>query len=301
MFLTGLHILLTYTCNYECDHCFVWGSPRQTGTFTLAQLEEVFRQAKDVNTIREVYFEGGESFLYHPVLTEAVSRAKKLGYWTGIVSNGYWATGTEDAWVWLQPLVAAGLDRLELSEDTYHGDDLNGSNGHPALAAAQELFLDNLTITVDPPAEQRDPDAEPGMPLLGGDVMYRGRAAEVLVEGLPRQPWTTFAGCPYENLVHPSRLHLDPFGNLHVCQGIVVGNIFEQSLKEIVAGYDPESHPIVGPLVRGGPAELVRKFGLEHEDGYVDACHLCYSARQELRPQFAAELAPDQMYGVVEG
>ena len=109
MFLTGLHILLTYTCNYECDPCFGWGSPRQTGTFTLAQLEEVLRQAQEVKTIREVYFEGGEAFLYHPVLTEAVSRAKKLGYWTGIVSNGYWATGTEDAWMWLQ---TAGRGRI---------------------------------------------------------------------------------------------------------------------------------------------------------------------------------------------
>ncbi len=64
MNLTGLHILLTYQCNYECDHCFVWGSPAQTGVFTLAQLEDVFQQALDLGTIREFYFEGGEAFLY---------------------------------------------------------------------------------------------------------------------------------------------------------------------------------------------------------------------------------------------
>jgi len=29
MKLSSLHVLLTYQCNYECDHCFVWGSPRQ--------------------------------------------------------------------------------------------------------------------------------------------------------------------------------------------------------------------------------------------------------------------------------
>ena len=27
MKLSGLHFLLTYRCVYECDHCFVWGSP----------------------------------------------------------------------------------------------------------------------------------------------------------------------------------------------------------------------------------------------------------------------------------
>ncbi len=34
MKLTGLHLLLTYKCIYECDHCFVWGSPRQTHSLT---------------------------------------------------------------------------------------------------------------------------------------------------------------------------------------------------------------------------------------------------------------------------
>jgi MoaA/NifB/PqqE/SkfB family radical SAM enzyme len=300
MVITGLHILLTYTCNYECDHCFVWGSPWQTGTFTLDRLEEVFRQAREVPSIREIYFEGGEAFLYHPILVEAVGRAKKLGYWTGIVTNGYWATGAEDAWLWLQPLVARGLDKLEISDDTYHNDDRGGKDDHPALATAKELFLEASTITVDPPAGAREETA-PGLPLTGGDVMYRGRAAEKLVEGLPRQPWKNLVDCPYENLLHPERIHLDPLGNLHICQGIVVGNLFERPLKEIIAEYDPQAHPIVGPLLEGGPAQLVQTYGLDHESGYVDACHLCYSARQALRSQFPAELRPDQMYGVVGG
>lgn len=300
MVLTGLHILLTYTCNYECDHCFVWGSPWQTGTFTLAKLDEVLRQAQEVPSIREIYFEGGEAFLYHPILVEAVGRAKKRGYWTGIVTNGYWATRVEDAWMWLQPLVAMGLDKLEVSDDTYHSDDYGGANGHPALAAARELFLDASIITVDPPAGVRE-ERSPGLPLTGGDIMYRGRAAENLVEGLPRQPWTNLVECPYENLVHPGRIHLDPFGNLHICQGVVVGNLFERPLKEIAAEYDPQAHPIVGPLLEGGPAQLVQKYGLDHESGYVDACHLCYRARQALRSRFPAELGPDQMYGVIGG
>ena len=44
MELTGLHLLLTYQCNLECDHCFVWGSPWQSGTMTLQNVRE--RQAK---------------------------------------------------------------------------------------------------------------------------------------------------------------------------------------------------------------------------------------------------------------
>lgn len=301
MELEGLHILLTYTCNYECDHCFVWGSPWQTGTFTMDKLDEVFRQAKQVGSIREIYFEGGEAFLFYPILLEAITRAKQNGFWTGVVTNGYWATRTEDAWLWLKPLATSGLDQLDVSCDTFHGDEESTISDHPALLAARELSLQNDTLTLDPPVAARDPDqAEPGLPVIGGGVMFRGRAAEQLVNGLSRQPWQTFTSCPYENLTDPGRVHLDPFGNLHLCQGIVMGNLFEKPLTEILDEYDPQAHPIVGPLLRGGPAELVATYGLEHDEGYVDACHLCYRAREAMRSRFPAELRPDQMYGVTE-
>ncbi len=64
-----------------------------------------------------------------------------------------------------------------------------------------------------------------------------------------------------------------------------------------MAGYDPDAHPIVGPLLAGGPAEIVRRYGLAHEAGYADHCHLCYRMRCALRARFPEVLTPDQMYG----
>ena len=299
MKINGLHILLTYACNLECDHCFVWGSPWQTGVLTMAQIEDVYKQAKDVEGIEEIYFEGGEAFLYYPVLVEAVGRAKQLGFSTGIVTNGYWATGLEDAWLWLRPLAAAGLDRIEISCDLFHGEEAEFTDGHPAITAAKQLGINTGTIAIDPPTGYRDPGEQPpGETLTGGGVMYRGRAAEKLAAGLPRQPWASFTECPYEDLVDPGRIHLDPLGNLHLCQGISMGNLFEQPLKSLLEEYNYKDHPITGPLVDGGPAELVNRYELVHEPGYVDACHLCYSAREALRARFPAELGPEQMYGV---
>lgn len=298
MHLTGLHILLTYQCNYECDHCFVWGSPWQSGVFTLAQLEEVYQQAVDLGTIRDIYFEGGEAFLYYPILVKAVARAKAWGFWTGIVSNAYWATSVEDALAWLQPLVEASLDRLDLSSDLFHSDKTETPEAGNGLAAANQLGLEASTICIDPPTGYRDPTQfEPGTPVTSGGVMYRGRAAKQLVEGLPHQSWQSFTSCPYENLANPSRVHLDPLGNLHLCQGLVMGNLFEQPLQQIVQEYDPLTHPVVGPLLEGGPAYLVQRYGLDHQPGYVDACHLCYMARQALRDCFPGALGPNQMYG----
>jgi hypothetical protein len=112
------------------------------------------------------------------------------------------------------------------------------------------------------------------------------------------QPWRQFTECPYEDLREPGRVHLDPFGNVHICQGILIGNILRTPLKQICETYDPASHPITGPLLEGGPAGLVRRYDLGHEDGYADACHLCDEARRALRARFPEILQPDQVYGV---
>ena len=127
--------------------------------------------------------------------------------------------------------------------------------------------------------------------------MYRGRAA-VKLSGRARQhPWSEFTACPHEDLREPGRVHVDPLGNLHICQGIIIGNVFQTPLKEICARFNPDAHPITGPLLRGGPIRLVEQYGLAHRAAYADACHLCYEARRDLRERFQEILAPDQVYG----
>ncbi len=287
--LSGLHLLLTYQCNFECDHCFVWGSPSQTGTMTLETIEHILSEAEALGTIKWIYFEGGEAFLYYPVLRSGIRKAKARCFNVGIVTNAYWATADPDAAEWLRPL-AGSIDDLSLSSDAYHGS--NGGTNHPEIArrAAKQLGIPVNFISV---AQPEDAD-------VSGDsaVLYRGRAAEILASRVDATHWEEFSACPWEELRHPDRIHVDPFGNLHICQGISIGNVLEDSLAQIMAGYDPDAHPIVGPLLAGGPAELVRHYDLEHREGYADHCHLCYQARCALRRRFPDVLTPDQMYGV---
>jgi len=74
--------------------------------------------------------------------------------------------------------------------------------------------------------------------------------------------------------------------------------VFRSTLANICEAYDPEAHPVIGPLLTGGPAELVRRFDLPHETAYADACHLCYEARRALRDHLPDALGPDQVYGI---
>ena len=294
--LSGLHLLLTYACNYECDHCFVWGSPSQSGTMTIETIEHILAEAEALGTIEWIYFEGGEAFLYYQVLRSGILKAKERGFKVGIVTNAYWATADTDAVEWLQPL-AGSVDDLSISSDAYHGSD-TGSN-HPEIArrAARQLGLPVDFISVAEPEAADVPGAAGKLPAGESAVLYRGRAAELLASRVEAKHWEQFSKCPWEDLRHPGRVHVDPFGYLHICQGIAIGNMLEHPLADIMAGYDADEHPIVGPLLAGGPAEIVRRYDVPHQEGYADHCHLCYESRCALRERFPEVLTPDQMYG----
>ena len=297
MNLSGLHLLLTYQCNFECDHCFVWGSPRQSGTMSLQTVRHILREAASLGSVEAIYFEGGEPFLYYAVLLKGVQEAARMGFRVGIVSNGYWATEADDAVECLKPL-AGLLEDLSISSDLYHWDEKLSRQAKNACAAAERLDIPIGVISV---AQAEGPEAEAALgqlPLGESGVMYRGRAADKLVARTARRAWQQFTTCPYEDLREPGRVHVDAFGNLHICQGISIGNLFRTSLSQVCENYNPESHPITAPLLAGGPAQLTRCYGLPVEDSYADACHLCYAARQALRTSFPEILAPDQMYGV---
>ncbi len=297
MKLSGLHLLLTYQCTFECDHCFVWGSPWQTGTMTLENIRHIVREAQDIGTITSMYFEGGEPFMYYATLLAGARLAREAGFEVGIVSNSYWATSVDDAVEWLRPF-AGLINDLSVSSDEYHYDVRLSQQARNACAAAERLGIPIGTISIAPPAS---PDASTGvgqLPDSESGVMYRGRAADKLSGKVRHHPWSRFTTCPHEDLRDPGRLHVDPLGNLHICQGIVIGNLFQTPLKEICERYDPDTHPITGPLLRGGPRSLVKDYDVPHREAYADACHLCYESRRLLRDRYPAILAPDQVYGL---
>lgn len=295
MDLTGVHLLLTFQCNYECEHCFVWGSPWQRGTMTLASVEAILEQSRALETVEWIYFEGGEPFLYYPILRQGVERAHAMGFKAGIVSNGYWATSVEDAKAWLEPLVGK-VDDLSISDDRFHGSERDQAADRARLAA-EALGIPVGTISVAHKAQNGE-RLRGQLPQGTSGVMYRGRAAVRLAPEARRVGCLEFIGCPHEDLREPGRVHVDPFGNIHVCQGIVIGNVFETPLAEICASYDPDTHPIVGPLLDGGPTELAVRYGLASSERYADGCHLCYDCRVALRDRFPDELRPNAIYGV---
>jgi len=264
---------------------------------TAKTIEHILDQAGELGTIEWIYFEGGEPFLYYELLCWGVQLAHQRGFKTGIVTNAHWAASYAEAMEQLRPF--AGLvEDLSISDDAYHGRKDGPRETTIARQAAKQLGIPVDFISISGPERTDSQDVPDQLPFDDSSVVYRGRAADKLASLVETKPWDQFNSCPWEDLRQPQRVHVDSFGNLHICQGISIGNLVEQPLSEIMRDYDPDTHPVIGPLIKGGPAELVKKYELEHEQGYADACHLCYLSRCKLKDRFPTALVLDQMYGV---
>ena len=276
----------------------MYSGPEARGVMKISDIHRILVEAKNAGNVEWIYFEGGEPFLYYQAMLWGLRKARDYGFKTGIVTNAYWATSVKDAEEWLKPIFETGISDLSVSDDVYHYGEAEENLAKHAYEAARSVGLPVGKITIEDPKKYMREIEWKGKPIVEGRVQFKGRAVEKLVVDLPRQPWIGFDKCLDEDFSNQSRVHVDPFGYVHVCQGITIGNVNQTPLSILLTTFEPKRHPICEPILEGGPAELVRRYNVEHEEGYVDECHLCYSARPRLRRRFPEFLAPDQMYGV---
>ena len=288
-------MLLTYKCDGECDHCFVWSGPMAPGTMTLAKIAEILRQAAEIESVDSVYFEGGEPFLFYPVLLKGVEMAREAGFEVGIVSNAYWAESEDDAQLWLGPLASLGIADLSLSTDDYHGAEESARRVANASAAAKRLGMEVGVMRVK---QVEGCAVDEGAADDAGAVFFRGRAVEKLADKVPFANSSTFTKCP-EEPPNIGRVHIDAYGNVLFCQGISIGNVNELTLRQIISRLSADGHPLIDSLIREGPLGLAKDHSVQVNEGYADACHMCYDVRCRLRAEkrFMDSLQPDQAYG----
>jgi MoaA/NifB/PqqE/SkfB family radical SAM enzyme len=267
----------------------------------MEKVKNVLIEAKKLGTVTCVSIEGGEPFLYYPIMIKTAAEASRLGFLVEILSNCYWATCVKDAEEWLRPVARFNNAELSFSGDVYHGEEWETELVKNAVKAAKALGIKTDIIAIKyPKAKTQCPKEIEGAKIDLCELMYKGRAACELTNEAEKKPWSQFTKCPYENLAEPERVHIDPFGNVHVCQGISIGNAWLKPFSKIIKEYNPTMNPILEPLIRGGPVALVEKFKVPHDEVYADACHLCFMARCVLREKHPETLGPDQMYGEPE-
>ena len=106
----------------------------------LRDVRNILDQAVDLGTVKAIYFEGGEPFLYYATLLKGAQEAADRGFQVGIVTNGYWATALDDAAECLRPF-AGLIQDLSVSSDLFHWSENREQQAKNAAGAAEELGI----------------------------------------------------------------------------------------------------------------------------------------------------------------
>lgn len=237
-----------------------------------------------------------------------------------VFTNGYWATDPATARRLLARLQEAGLDYVLFSVDAFHQERIPLERIAIGIEAARELGY--RTIDVDncclgePEMDNaynrhtRDNMARlaqlcdlSGVNVDQGPARMVGRAADELSALIAPQD-TPMDRCTLPDylggdLRAPTGVEIHPDGWVDFCAGLALGNAREHPLAQILAAYDPDSHPIIRALAEDGPTgllRLARRHGYSPAGDYVDGCHMCYEARRFLLPHYPDHLAPPHPY-----
>jgi hypothetical protein len=316
--LKGLDIILTYECTSCCAHCCYRAGPGEGGTMTVAEVEGYLTAVAD-HPIEWILLFGGEPFVCYDLLRASVALAASMA---GVLvfTNGSWATDSDTARRLLAGLQEAGLDHMLFSVDAFHQERVPVERIAIGIEAARELGYGRIEVDNRCLGEPDDDNAFNRRTQvimarlaelcdLGHVMIYQGplrmvgRAADALSPYLATQagPWAECTLPDYfgGDLRAPTTVEIHPGGWVNLCAGLALGNANERRLDEVVAGYDPDAHPIIGVLAREGPSGLLRlaqRHGYSPARGYVDGCHLCYDVRRFLRSYYSDHLAPAHPY-----
>lgn len=182
-----MDLALTYRCNNNCAHCYN-ARPRQFPELTTDQWKRILDRLWDT-AIPHIIFTGGEPTLRDD-LPELIAYAEHKGQITGLNTNG---RRLKDP-VFLQSLVDAGLDHVQITLESHNPDIHDGmvkARGawadtvggiKNALASNLYVMTNTTLLTNNSPylAETLEFLAELGVPTFGlNALIYSGKGQTV--------------------------------------------------------------------------------------------------------------------------
>ncbi len=308
-----LGLLVTTRCTAACKHCCFGCTPKGDQlsgdvTMTLAEMQSYVSQAARLTPggIGRLGFSGGEPFLLRNDLVEIVRFARELGTQRIECNTAvYWANSYKAARQRLEPLRAAGLDRLTISTDDFHTEFIKLDNVRIALEVAQELGIDvalNSVVTKKTRSQaqilKQIGEAAANVEHSEWQCQPSGVANDFIpLDDLFLEPGIPHVPCPAPNFV------IRPEGDAYFCcspsgwkPDLKLGNARHEPLETLWNRF--RSREFNHILIQEGPAGFIpaiERDGRQHllHSRYVDVCHLCHHllSNAELRQSVQDEVS----------
>lgn len=145
---TTLAFTLYRKCSAACAMCCFSSNPRCTERLDIKRIKEYIDESKDIEEIKTISFTGGEPFMEYENLLDLVTYASKAGKRVTTITNGYWASSYDIAYVRMKKLRDVGLNHISVSHDAYHKEYVNTEYVGNLLRAAGNLGIASTMATV---------------------------------------------------------------------------------------------------------------------------------------------------------
>lgn len=267
-----------------------------------------------------MHISGGEIMLYEKEVLQLIRNIRN--YFKGdigISTNGFWAVSEEIAVEKTAQLKKAGVTGVAVSADPYHEEFIpldrpaNAVNAlvksglkkhayimgcrlHEGVHGAEMVNRRYDEIYMQVKGGHEIPAATPIVRSIGkGATINRPKKT-----GVPRGLCSDLSEClGQRSPFNPAMVWIDPYGNVMICYGIVIGNVYLQSFGDIINNYSHENNEITSLLAADGPKglhALAYRKNRAVPAGYFDECDLCYQVRKTLRSDYPHLLEPDECY-----
>lgn len=319
MKLTGITWITTYNCNLACDHCF-FETKGDKKYMDPAMVTKALESLENTKHMFWQHLSGGEIFLEEEKLIQIIKNIRKhFKKDLGLSTNAFWAGDEETTNKIITRLVDAGVTGIALSADYYHQQHM-GTNGPANLAKALKKFkltthsyimgarlgegvehANEINQQSEAIAKQVNQDLD--IPYARATERSIGKGCRINVpktNGIPQGKCTELNTCLGERSpFNPAMVWIDPYGNVMICYGIVIGNLKNNTLNEIIEAYSPEKFLLLKELGEDGPKALygaAKKLGHKMPNNYFDECDLCYQSRVALKADYPELFNPVECY-----
>ncbi|MBU1013575.1 MAG: radical SAM protein [Bacteroidetes bacterium] len=295
-----LEFLVTKKCSGGCKHCSVIiDEGVLDNSFIDFDIIKQFIEFISINfNIKSIMTYGGEPLLYPEITANIHEIGKNCGIKNReIITNGYFTNNEDLIRVTVKKIIESGVNEILLSVDAFHQEIIKinyveifiknvisfkfeNIKIHPSWVVSEESdnFYNNKTRNIIESISKYGIKTSKGNNIVPsglakkylkkyyekGDIDFSSHCGE-----------SKFSNSPYD----VKSLRVQPNGNINICRGLVIGNVFNEKIDDILLRYNPENNNIISILSNQGPIGLFHfleengeKINIEH---YYNSCDLC--------------------------
>jgi hypothetical protein len=268
------------------------------------------------------HLSGGEIFLDEEKLFQIIKNIRKhFKKDLGISTNAFWAEDEKETSQKVQLLAELGVTGIALSADYYHQQFLsierpktlaraikqNNLKTHSYIMGARlNSDVDNA-VTINTQSELIASEVNQDLEIPYARAIERSIGKGCLINQpkkskIPQGMCTELNTCLGERSpFNPAMVWIDPYGNVMICYGLIIGNLYKNSLNDIIGNYVPGNYPVLNELAQQGPRAiyeiaLSKKLNLPLE--FYDECDVCYQSRSVLQKNYPDLFGPKECYPV---